>query len=584
MKKKTYKIIICIGLVMMIFANFSSVFGAINESYHKDTQVSDTALDSKIQGSALLDIFANMINAVASLAETLIGNIFQVLTQDKIFPWADRIIFNSIEFLDINFLNPADTSLFGSSSHPSVLGKVVKRVYSTIFSLAVLFLGVAVGVMAIRLAISSIATEKARYKQAIVNWATCIVMLFLMHYILAFVFWINEQMVEIASNILLNTIETENLGNIDFTKALDIKPDQRVNNFINQIDSDVAKEGSPSSAIKILKGNPDVAASLLSNSLYTPPKSADGYGYRIVNEDLVDEGEKSPLGNNYMGYYAATILAHDTHAGAEISQLYSESKGKKDSDNKFKTQKDKGYFNISAPTGTDLGSADKVFISEDAFKNSDEYVETLKLIYICLLKDEQNMMWYDSERPWKDKVYKYKKFDYYTFVKDNSKYDDIKEKIKDDELEDNDASISDSIKMVKLNKSQLERKLGSGICNSAVKFRMNVDKAIYNAAMGKSSLSSSAQDIIANLGSFFKQSAYVYKTETTTDDDGDDKEAVTGWRASEVSVTGALLYGIFIFQSCIYLIMYVKRLFYVIMLSMFGPIVVIYDFFMKSVG
>ena len=144
--------------------------------------------------------------------------------------------------------------------------------------------------------------------------------------------------------------------------------------------------------------------------------------------------------------------------------------------------------------------------------------------------------------------------------------------------------MGDSIKMVKLNKSQLERKLGSGICNSAVKFRMNVDKAIYNAAMGKSSLSSSAQDIIANLGSFFKQSAYVYKTETTTDDDGDDKEAVTGWRASEVSVTGALLYGIFIFQSCIYLIMYVKRLFYVIMLSMFGPIVVIYDFFMKSVG
>ena len=67
-------------------------------------------------------------------------------------------------------------------------------------------------------------------------------------------------------------------------------------------------------------------------------------------------------------------------------------------------------------------------------------------------------------------------------------------------------------------------------------------------------------------------------------DDGDDKEAVTGWRASEVSVTGALLYGIFIFQSCIYLIMYVKRLFYVIMLSMFGPIIVIYDFFMKSVG
>lgn len=111
---------------------------------------------------------------------------------------------------------------------------------------------------------------------------------------------------------------------------------------------------------------------------------------------------------------------------------------------------------------------------------------------------------------------------------------------------------------------------------------MNVDKAIYDAALGQSSLSSSAQDIIANLGAFFKKSAYVYKTETTTDENGDEKEVVTGWRASEVSVTGALLYGIFIFQSLVYLIMYVKRLFYVMMLSMFGPIVVIYDFFIKS--
>ena len=201
MKKKTYKIIICISLVVMLFTNFTSVFGAINESYSKNTKVTETSLESKIKDSVLLDVLANMINAIASLAESLIGGIFSVLTGDNIFPWADRIIFNSIGFLDINFLNPADSSLFGASNAPSILGKVVKRVYSTIFSLAVLFLGVAVGVMAIRLAISSIAAEKAKYKQAIVNWATCIVMLFLMHYILAFVFWVNEQMVEIASNV-----------------------------------------------------------------------------------------------------------------------------------------------------------------------------------------------------------------------------------------------------------------------------------------------------------------------------------------------------------------------------------------------
>ena len=182
MKKKTYKIIICISLVVMLFTNFTSVFGAINE-YGNYSSVSENALDFKIKDSVLLDVLANMINAVASLVEYLIGSIFFALTGDNIFPWADRIIFNGIAFLDINFLNPADHSLFVQNGTDSILGKVVKNVYSTIFSLAVLFLGVAIGVMAIRLAISSIAAEKAKYKQAIVNWLTCMVLLFLMHYI-----------------------------------------------------------------------------------------------------------------------------------------------------------------------------------------------------------------------------------------------------------------------------------------------------------------------------------------------------------------------------------------------------------------
>ena len=193
MKKKTYKIIICISLVVMLFTNFTSVFGATNPYYIPETNVSENALDTKIKDSVLLDVLANMINAVASLVEYLIGAVFQSLTGDNIFPWADRIIFNGIGFLDINFLNAATNSLFVSNGSDSILGKVVKNVYSTIFSLAVLFLGVAIGVMAIRLAISSIAAEKAKYKQAIVNWLTCMVLLFLMHYILAFVFWINDR-------------------------------------------------------------------------------------------------------------------------------------------------------------------------------------------------------------------------------------------------------------------------------------------------------------------------------------------------------------------------------------------------------
>ncbi len=115
--------------------------------------------------------------------------------------------------------------------------------------------------------------------------------------------------------------------------------------------------------------------------------------------------------------------------------------------------------------------------------------------------------------------------------------------------------------------------------------RMTVDKIVILAANGSSAIENgSPTDIIANLGEFFKQSAYVYTSKESTTNDEGKTEVITGWRATKVSVTGALLYAIFIFQSCMYFIMYVKRLFYVMMLSMFGPIVVIYDFFMKSAG
>lgn len=119
---------------------------------------------------------------------------------------------------------------------------------------------------------------------------------------------------------------------------------------------------------------------------------------------------------------------------------------------------------------------------------------------------------------------------------------------------------------------------------NGVIYRVKVDKYIIMAASGQNAIENGeVTDIIANLGAFFKQAAYVYTSTTTgSDGNGNDSEVITGWRASKVSVTGALLYAIFVFQSLVYLIMYVKRLFYVIMLSMFGPVVVIYDFFMKS--
>lgn len=598
MKKKTYKIIICISLVVMLFTNFTSVFGAINESYSKNTKVTETSLESKIKDSVLLDVLANMINAVASLAESLIGGIFSVLTGDNIFPWADRIIFNSIGFLDINFLNPADSSLFGASNAPSILGKVVKRVYSTIFSLAVLFLGVAVGVMAIRLAISSIAAEKAKYKQAIVNWATCIVMLFLMHYILAFVFWVNEQMVEIASNVLMSTIEKEGLGSVDFQEALNsvLSPEERINEFVNANAQD--KKDKLKTYKDTFDANPEITSNLLMNSDYCPPasnisKNAVGRLFNAALENETSEGFWKFVGgtDDYMLEISSPVLKHDVEDAVSITKKDAATYQKESNNGKF-----------TATHGTIFPNTTK---GREAFKASDDYKQTLAW-YVTLVgnyvygSSGQVMGQSTPITQWEalndfqylDIIYEkinYLPSDdggYWTLVSDSEKSDFMSrfsDKFGSSRYVTN-ANASECQKYIYNNSSvsDLEKILGNSIVNYAIKYRLKVDQAIIGAASNKAAVITSANDIIANLGAFFKQSAYVYTTETKTTDEGGEETKVTGWRASKLSVTGALLYGIFIFQSCMYLIMYVKRLFYVIMLSMFGPIVVIYDFFMKS--
>lgn len=558
MKKKTYKIIICISLVVMLFTNFSGVFGATNDYYTQYTQVSENALDAKIKDSILLDSLANMVNAIASLAEYLIGSVFYSLTGDNIFPWADRIIFNGIAFLDINFLNPDENSLFGSPYSPTILGDVVKDVYSTIFSLAVLFLGVAVGIMAIRLAISSIAAEKAKYKQAIVNWLTCIVMLFLMHYILAFVFWINEQMVSIASGILINTIQKNNLTTTNFKEALDavVDSETRVKNFLEAA-------GSPSGN-SVVNDSPDIASALITNEDYVESR------LKYVN----DSGKpwynnvKDFFGNvgGMMGDIGLPRLTYDVKDAKAIGDL---------SDQDIDIAKNNGYYEVNGH---------KVFITEKAYHESDEYLQDVAaIIYLSKNSNDPNAIYYfykdhpelkikDDSSPnlWQANAIGIV-WSWWGGTVGN--YDDILADLRSKSLEEVDDTIN----------SWMQHNVTYQKYYNKMRYRFTADKYIINAANGYSAIESGqVNDIIANLGAFFKQSAYVYTSKTKTTNSAGEEEVITGWRASKVSVTGALLYAIFIFQSCLYLIMYVKRLFYVIMLSMFGPIVVIYDFFMKS--
>ena len=199
---KILKLTLIIFLVT-IFIN-TGVYAAINNEYSSAGGVTGENLNEAVAGSTVLEAIAKLVFAAGRMLEWLLGVVFKMLTGTEDFPWADKIVFNAVPLLDVNFINP------DKSSFVIAIKDVLQNVYSTIFGIAFAFFGITVMITAIRLVLSTIASEKAKYKKAITDWLLGLIMLFCIHYFISFVFYLNEQLVKVASNIVTTRLEQAN--------------------------------------------------------------------------------------------------------------------------------------------------------------------------------------------------------------------------------------------------------------------------------------------------------------------------------------------------------------------------------------
>ena len=202
--KKWSKLLIAVLLVVCVISPmFTTANCEINPIYDPSYVDSD-GLAADMNEDWLLNLLSKFVFNVASWAENIIGNLFAMITGEPDFPWADRIVFNSITVLDVNFINPAE------NSYMHLAGEFIKDIYSTMFSIALALFGVLVLITAIKLAISTIASDKAKYKQALTSWVLGFVMLWTIHFLMAFLFYLNEQLVIEASKLAINSFDTAN--------------------------------------------------------------------------------------------------------------------------------------------------------------------------------------------------------------------------------------------------------------------------------------------------------------------------------------------------------------------------------------
>lgn len=201
MKFKHKKILLICFMFLIACVTFKTVYAEVNVD--SDPGIATDAFNWILKnllsttGGILGSVIAPLINVFSILIFLILYMLFVangVTPAGGVgFPFPDSIVFNKIPLLDPNFINPADGSI------SKLANSMISKTYYSFFTLAVTVFVIAAMVIGIKLALSSLAAEKAQYKKALNNWIIGIVLLFTIHYVMAGIFYLNEQIVKEVS-------------------------------------------------------------------------------------------------------------------------------------------------------------------------------------------------------------------------------------------------------------------------------------------------------------------------------------------------------------------------------------------------
>ena len=153
---------------------------------------------------ALLGILAKLINWLIALElDVLIGQATFSNEDGELqyFITIDRIVYNRVPVLNANYFNFDSSYKIGKNIdieadvyHNQVIKKNMARVYYMCRTLSLL-LGLAVLVyVGIRMALSTMAIEQAKYKKMFISWVESIIIIFLIPYIISALFVVGESL------------------------------------------------------------------------------------------------------------------------------------------------------------------------------------------------------------------------------------------------------------------------------------------------------------------------------------------------------------------------------------------------------
>lgn len=201
MKEKYKKIILLLAIILLSCTMLTSINAAVTQNNGtvglsqgtlQDVGNAISEVVNVVGEAAMSGVFATITTTInlLTLALTLLMWVFLgSATTNLHLPFPDVLVFNRNAFFDANFINPANNSLLKS------FGSIPKNMFTSFQTIAISLFVIAAMVTGIKMALSTVAAKKAQYKESALKWLTGFIILICLKWIIAGLFYINENIV-----------------------------------------------------------------------------------------------------------------------------------------------------------------------------------------------------------------------------------------------------------------------------------------------------------------------------------------------------------------------------------------------------
>ena len=230
MKKIFIKLVLVISAIMMISSCIMSVSQAAGPTVEEENQFLETAFSiagtiiDGVAGILLLPlklfilIIGTCVRAIAG-GIALIGGTTGGLSGaiDTLVISPEDILFNNILLTDVNIFN------FDVEGPILTIRQNIAQWYYALRNLAIVILLAILVYVGIRMTLTTVAEEEAKYKKMLTDWIISFILIFILHYIIIFTLQINDGLVDVFKNSLANNSKFGDAVTDTFMTALDVR-------------------------------------------------------------------------------------------------------------------------------------------------------------------------------------------------------------------------------------------------------------------------------------------------------------------------------------------------------------------------